>query len=87
MQVFSDRHDGRGIPIVTVPGRKGLLTVALLANLYVADIEADKHTVLLILRGLVLVVAQGPIQPQSEPVPFPAAKDRACAIFQTRQAG
>lgn len=67
--------------------KEGLLTLALLADLYVANIGADKHTVLLVLRILIMVVAQGPIQPQSEPVPFPAAKDRACEIFQTRQAG
>lgn len=87
MPVFSDRHDGKALLIVRVPERKGLLTMALLADLYVANIGADKHTVLLILYSLIMVVAQGPIQPQSKPVPFPAAKDRACEIFQTRQAG
>lgn len=65
---------------------EGLLTVALLADLYIANIEADKHTVLLVLRGLVMVVAQGSVHPQGEPVSFPATKERACEIFQTQQA-
>lgn len=74
--------------MVTVPERKELLlTMALLADLYVSDIEVDEHAVLLILRSLVLVVAQGPIQPQGEPVSLPAAEDGACVTFQTRQAG
>lgn len=66
--------------LVTVPEGKGLLTMALLADLYVADIELDEHTVLLILRSLVMVVAQSPIQPQGKPVSFPAAEDGACAV-------
>lgn len=64
-----------------------LLTVALLAYLYVSDVEADEHAVLLILCSLILVVAQGSIQPQGKPIPLPAAEDGACAIFQTHQAG
>lgn len=55
-----------------------LLTVALLTDLYVANIGADQHTVLLVLRSLVMVIAQGPIQPQGKPVPLPATEDRAC---------
>lgn len=65
----------------TMPEVKGLLTTALLANLYVADVELDEHAILLILCSLIMVVAQGPIQPQGEPVPLPAAEDGACAIF------
>lgn len=78
--MLSDRHSGRAVARVTVPEGKGLLTMALLANLYIADVELDEHTVLLILRSLVAVVAQGPIQPQGEPVPLPAAEDGACAM-------
>lgn len=74
--------------IVTGPERKGLLfTLALLADLYVANIEADKHAILLVLCRLVVVVAQGPIQPQGKPVPLPAAENRACVKIQTRQEG
>lgn len=51
------------MPAVTVPERKGLLTMALFADLYVTDVEVDEHTVLLILRCLITVIAQGPIQP------------------------
>lgn len=80
MQVLSDRHSGRATARVTVPEGKGLLTLALLANLYVSDVELDEHTVLLVLRSLVSVVAQGPIQPQGKPVPLPAAENGACAI-------
>lgn len=63
------------------------LTVALLADLYVTDVEMDEHAVLLILGSLIVVVAQGPIQPQGKPVPLPAAEDGACAIFQTHNTG
>lgn len=61
--------------------------MALLADLYVSDVEVDEHAVLLVLGCLIVVVAQGPIQPQGEPIPFPAAEDGACVIFQTHQAG
>lgn len=64
-----------------------LLTVALLANLYVTDIEVDEHAVLFVLGRLIVVVAQGPIQPQGKPVAFPTAQDGACVTFQTSQAG
>lgn len=79
MQMLSDRHNGRAMDIVTVPEGKGLLTVALLADLYAADIELDEHTILLVLCSLITVVAQGPIQPQGKPVSLPAAEDGACA--------
>lgn len=61
--------------------------MALLADLYVTDVEMDEHAVLLILGSLIVVVAQGPIQPQGKPVPLPAAEDGACAIFQTHNTG
>ena len=35
----------------------------------------------------IVVVAQGPIQPQGKPVPLPAAEDGACVIFQTHNTG
>lgn len=78
------RHSGRAEPVVTERKR---LTVALLADLYVADVEMDEHAVLLILGSLIVVVAQGPIQPQGKPVPLPAAEDGACVIFQTHNTG
>lgn len=78
------RHSGRAELVVTERKR---LTVALLADLYVADVEMDEHAVLLILGSLIMVVAQGPIQPQGKPVPLPAAEDGACAIFQTHNTG
>lgn len=78
------RHSGRAELVVTERKR---LTVALLADLYVADVEMDEHAVLLILGSLIVVVAQGPIQPQGKPVPLPAAEDGACAIFQTHNTG
>lgn len=61
--------------------------MALLADLYVTDVEMDEHAVLLILGSLIVVVAQGPIQPQGKPVPLPAAEDGTCAIFQTHNTG
>lgn len=77
------RYSGRALPTVTVPQRKRLLlTMALLADLYVTDIEVDEHTVLLVLSCLIVVVSQGPVQPQGKPVPLPAAEDGACTIFQ-----
>lgn len=62
-----------------------LLTLTLLADLYVPDIEMDKHTVLLVLCRLIMVVAKRAVQPQSEPVPLPAAEDGACTISPTHQ--
>lgn len=61
--------------------------MTLLADLYVADVEMDEHAILLILGSLIVVVAQGPIQPQGKPVPLPAAEDGACVIFQTHNTG
>lgn len=78
------RHSGRAELVVTERKR---LTMALLADLYVTDVEMDEHAVLLILGSLIVVVAQGPIQPQGKPVPLPAAEDGACAIFQTHNTG
>ena len=78
------RHSGMAEPVVTERKR---LTVALLADLYVADVEMDEHAVLLILGSLIVIVAQGPIQPQGKPVPLPAAEDGACVIFQTHNTG
>lgn len=64
-----------------------VLTVTLLADLYVTDVEVDEHTVLFVLRSLIMIVAQRPIQPQSEPVTLPTAEDGTCVILQPRQAG
>lgn len=62
-----------------------LLTVTLLADLYISDIEVDKHAVLLVLGRLIMVVTQRAVQPQSKPIPLPAAEDGACTIFRTHQ--
>lgn len=62
-----------------------LLTLTLLADLYVSDIEVDNYTVLLVLCCLIVVVTQRAIQPQSKPIPLPAAEDGACMIFRTHQ--
>lgn len=62
-----------------------LLTLTLLADLYVSDIEVDNYTVLLVLCRLIVVVTQRAVQPQSKPIPLPAAEDGACMIFRTHQ--